>query len=336
MSELIIEDLHVDIPIDGNVLHAVRGVSFKVHQGETLCIVGESGCGKSLTALSILGLLPKKARRAVKSLRFGELDLASLDERALSRIRGDRISMIFQDPMTSLNPSYTIGNQLEEVYLRHKREGRRAARQRAIEVLAKVKIPDPEQRLMQYPHQLSGGLRQRIMIAMGLMCEPELLIADEPTTALDVHIQVQILKLLRELQRELGLSIVLITHDLGIVARFAQKVAVMYAGKIVESGPVKSVFATPSHPYTRGLLECIPIPGKTPRKGELGAIPGVVPSLIGKISGCAFASRCSLAAPICNNEVRKHALSNAHMCECNFPMSSTLSLASEGSEVIDV
>lgn len=318
MRILEVDSLAIDIPVAGGTLHAVRGVSFAVDKGETLCIVGESGCGKSLTAHALLGLTPKKARRTQNALSFAGHDLAGLSEKALNTLRGDRISMIFQDPMTSLNPSYPIGNLLEEVYRRHRGGSRAAARARAVEMLEKVGIPAARERLGQYPHQLSGGLRQRVMIAMALMCEPDVLIADEPTTALDVHVQVQILNLLADLQREMGLAIVLITHDLGLVARFADKVAVMYAGAIVESGPVGTVFRDPRHPYTRALLEAIPVPGKTEPGGLLGAIPGVVPSLVGEVTGCAFRDRCSYATPACARTVAHHE-DGAHAFECNNP-----------------
>jgi peptide/nickel transport system ATP-binding protein len=227
---LEVEGLKVDIATGGGMLHAVRNVSFTVARGETLCLVGESGCGKSMTALAIMDLLPRRAKRTARRLRFEARDLA---KGAMEDLRGDRIAMIFQEPMTALNPAYTIGDQLAEGYLRHKGGSAAVARDRAVHLLEKVGIASAAGRLRQYPHQLSGGLRQRVMIAMALMCEPDLLIADEPTTALDVTIQAQILRLLADLQRELGIAMVLITHDLGIVARIANRVAVMYAGEIV-------------------------------------------------------------------------------------------------------
>jgi peptide/nickel transport system ATP-binding protein len=315
---LDVEDLAVDIPVARSMLHAVRGVSFTLAKGETLCLVGESGCGKSLTALAVMGLLPETARRRANRLSFAGTDLATASERRLLDIRGDRIAMIFQDPMTSLNPSYTIGNQLVEIYLRHRpHESRRAARARAIEMLEKVGIHAPERRLGQFPHQLSGGLRQRVMIAMALMCDPELLIADEPTTALDVTIQAQILRLIADLQGELGLAVLLITHDLGVVASVADRVAVMYAGRIVETGTVDAVFAAPHHPYTRGLMECIPVPGATAPGAVLRSIPGNVPSLIGDIAGCAFRDRCLVRLPECSLAVRTTILSEDQAYECN-------------------
>jgi peptide/nickel transport system ATP-binding protein len=217
----------------------------------------------------------------------------------MADIRGNRMAMIFQEPMTSLNPAYTIGNQLEEALLRHRRASRRQARERAVHLLERVGITAAASRLKQYPHQLSGGLRQRVMIAMALMCSPSLLLADEPTTALDVTIQAQILHLLAELQRELAMGLVLITHDLGIVARIATRVVVMYAGQVVEEGAADAVFRSPAHPYTRGLLACIPVPGRTVRGGKLGTIPGLVPSLVGETRGCAFAGRCPYAIGAC-------------------------------------
>ncbi len=298
---LTVEDLRVDLPVPTGTLHAVQGVSFHVDRGETLCIVGEAGCGKSLTALAIMDLLPSKAKRTAARLELGTQALTALDERAMSDIRGNRMAMIFQEPMTSLNPAYTIGDQLIEALQRHKRVSKAQARERAVHLLGRVGITGAEQRLRQYPHQLSGGLRQRIMIAMALMCGPDLIVADEPTTALDVTIQAQILHLLAELQRELKMGLVLITHDLGVVARIASRVVVMYAGEVVETGPAEQIFRFPRHPYTRGLLACIPIPGRTERGGRLGVIPGMVPSLIGEMRGCHFASRCPVAADVCRS-----------------------------------
>lgn len=289
---LEIENLCVDIPTPTGTLHAVQGVNFTVERGETLCIVGESGCGKSITALSLMNLLPKTAKRSADRLVLDGQDMLGLSERRMSDLRGDRIAMIFQEPMTSLNPAYTIGNQLAEAMLRHRNVSTAEARDRAVFLLEKVGITGARNRLGQYPHQLSGGLRQRVMIAMSLMCEPALILADEPTTALDVTIQAQILHLLAELREEFDTSLILITHDLGIVARVADRVAVMYAGEFVETGTAEEVFNAPSHPYTQGLLRCIPIPGKTKRGEHLGAIPGIVPSLVGEIEGCHFASRC--------------------------------------------
>ena len=295
-----VENLSVEIPVAAGLLHPVRGVGFSVSRGETLCIVGESGCGKSLTSLALMGLLPKTARRKADRMDFLGSDLRHLGEREMARLRGGRMSMIFQEPMTSLNPSYTIGNQLAEVYRRHVAgAGRAEARERAIFLLERVGISSAAGRLGQYPHQLSGGLRQRVMIAMALMCGPELIIADEPTTALDVTIQAQILHLLAELQDEFRMGMILITHDLGIVARVADKVQVMYAGKTVEEGPCETIFDAPMHPYTQGLLGCIPIPGKTRRGERLGSVPGIVPNLVGELPGCLFRNRCDHAVAAC-------------------------------------
>ncbi len=296
---LDVQGMNVDIATPAGALHAVRDVSFQVRRGETLCLVGESGCGKSMTSLAVMDLLPRKATRSARSLRFLGEDLTQAGGRRVNDLRGDRMAMVFQEPMTALNPAYTIGEQLIEHYRHHRGATAADARRRAVELLEKVGIASAAQRLGQYPHQLSGGLRQRVMIAMALMCGPELLMADEPSTALDVTIQAQILRLLADLQRELGIAMVLITHDLGVVARIADRVAVMYAGEVVEEGSAASIFAHPQHPYTVGLLSCIPVPGRTPPGGKLGTIPGVVPSLVGTLQGCSFRDRCPHAHPAC-------------------------------------
>ena len=274
----------------------VRGVSLAVRRGQTHCVVGESGSGKSLTALAIMGLLPRGAR-ADGEMRFDGAAMPS--GRALARLRGDRMAMIFQEPMTSLNPAFTIGSQLTEIWRRHRPGGQRGAVARAAELLGRVGIAAAGDRMGQFPHQLSGGLRQRVMIAMALMCSPQLLIADEPTTALDVTVQAQILRLLGELQRELGLAVLLITHDLGVVARVADQVSVLYAGAVVESAPAAALFARPSHPYTRGLLASVPDPARCTRGEPLGSIPGLVPRLPPGFTGCAFRDRCPHAMPAC-------------------------------------
>ncbi|MBI1243910.1 MAG: ATP-binding cassette domain-containing protein [Alphaproteobacteria bacterium] len=304
---LTVEGLEVDLSVPAGTLHAVRDVSFEVARGETLCIVGESGCGKSMTALALMGLLPRNARRRARRLVFDGIDLAAASRTQTNDLRGSRMSMIFQEPMTALNPAYTIGNQLCGVYRRHKGGSAAAARERAAFLLGKVGIAAAGERLGQYPHQLSGGLRQRVMIAMALMCDPALIVADEPTTALDVTIQAQILKLLKDLQDEFGMALVLITHDLGVVARVADSVAVMYAGAIVERGTAAQVFAAPRHPYTAGLIDCIPVPGRTKPGERLGAIPGTVPALVGNITGCAFRSRCAHAQARCEDAPPQHA-----------------------------
>ena len=296
---LDIQGLSVEIPTDSATLKAVRGISLTLKRGETLGIVGESGSGKSMTALAIMNLLPPSARRTAACINFDGSDLTHSTEKELAAgVRGQRISMIFQEPMTSLNPVYSIGRQLTETMTLHRKVSRADAEKRAIYLLQKVGLPDPASRLKQYPHELSGGQRQRVMIAMALMNEPELLIADEPTTALDVTIQAQILHLLQDLQEELGMSMILITHDLGVVSRSADKIAVMYAGDIVETGTTSEVLDNPQHPYTRGLMECVPgYRGDGARR--LGSIPGIVPSMTGTIQGCAFASRCPRAVDTC-------------------------------------
>ena len=296
---LDVKNLSIDIPLAEGMLHAVDGIDIHVDKGETLCIVGESGCGKSLTSLAVMDLLPKKAIRRLERLDLAGASILDYSEQQMSDIRGSKMGMIFQEPMTSLNPAFTIGNQMVETLQRHRNMNRVVARDLAKGMLEKVGITAADQRLNQYPHQLSGGLRQRVMIAMTLLCEPELIIADEPTTALDVTIQAQILLLLQELQSEFDMGLILITHDLGVVARIATRVAVMYAGQIVEQGTVKQIFDNPMHPYTRGLMRCIPVPGKTKPGEPLGSIPGMVPSLVGKFTGCRFAERCNHVTDAC-------------------------------------
>ena len=297
---LRVEDLSIDLALANGTLHAVRNVDFTLNRSEALGIVGESGCGKSMTALGLMRLLPGAARLTARKLSLGESDMNAMSEREFVRsVCGVGMSMIFQEPMTSLNPVYTIGRQLTETMLIRDTASKTQARDRAIHLLEKVGIPEPEQRLHQYPHQLSGGQRQRVMIAMALMNGPDLIIADEPTTALDVTIQAQILHLLADLQRELGMAMILITHDLGVVSRTVDRIAVMYAGEFVETGTAREIFTSPRHPYTRGLLECIPESGTALDNGRLGAIAGIVPSLIGNIQGCAFKNRCPVAVDQC-------------------------------------
>ena len=298
---------------------AVRGTALTVEKGETHCLVGESGCGKSVTALAIMGLLAKGGRREADVLSFAGQDIRNLNEREMSRLRGDRMAMIFQEPMTSLNPAYTVGSQMTEVLRRHRNATRAQAVDRAAELLGRVGITAPGLRLGQFPHQLSGGLRQRVMIAMALMCDPELLIADEPTTALDVTVQAQILRLLAGLQKDLGLGILLITHDLGIVARIADRVSVMYAGEVVESAPTAELFAAPQHPYTRGLLSCVPVPGKVRRDEKLGSIPGVVPRIPPGFVGCAFRDRCAQAHAACTGTIPRREAAPGHEVLCTLP-----------------
>ena len=317
MSNLLnVSNLTVEIPVGAGLLKPVRGISFDLKKGETLCIVGESGCGKSLTSLALMGLLPKIAQRNAERLEFAGQDLRGIAENKMADLRGASRSMIFQEPMTSLNPAYSIGDQLMEGMIRHNRSSRREAKDRAIFLLEKVGITAAASRLGQYPHQLSGGLRQRVMIAMSLMCGPDLIIADEPTTALDVTIQAKILGMMKDLQAEFGMAMILITHDLGVVARIADKIAVMYAGVFVETGSAEKVFTAPMHPYTKGLLSCIPVPGKTARGSRLGAISGVVPSLIGGVKGCGFGSRCPFAAPACEIEPALTPRGSDHACRC--------------------
>ncbi|APX74410.1 putative D,D-dipeptide transport ATP-binding protein DdpD [Achromobacter insolitus] len=315
---LRVQDLHIDIHTPTHVKHVVRAVDFSLERGKTLCIVGESGCGKSLTALALLDLLPAAARRRVARLEFAGQDLASLSPAALAQLRGARIAMIFQDPMTSLNPVFPIGTQLVDVLRRHKRVSRRAAEERAEYLLRRVGIANPRERMRQYPFELSGGLRQRVMIAMALMCGPELLIADEPTTALDVTVQAELLDLLRDIQAEFGLGMVFISHDMGLVARIADHVIVMYAGDIVEGGSVREVLEHPSHPYTAMLLNCIPQPGHTAPRAELPTIAGAVPSLDTAIVGCAFRERCPAAEPRCAQPFPAR-VQGQHRCLCIKP-----------------
>jgi peptide/nickel transport system ATP-binding protein len=321
MSTLILDVRHlaVQIPVADGVLHAVRDVSLTVAPGETLCVVGESGCGKSLTSLAVMGLLPASARRTAERMNFAGEDLLKVTPSRLRELRGNRIAMIFQEPMTSLNPAWTIGDQLTEPFLRHGKGNRRQATDRAVQLLERVGIAAAGRRLVQYPHELSGGLRQRVMIAMALMCGPDLILADEPTTALDVTIQAEILHLLAELQREMGMGLLLVTHDLGIVARVAHRVAVMYAGEVVESGPTSTVFDEPRHPYTRGLMDCIPIPARSKPGVPLGTIPGLVPSLVGGIEGCAFRERCAFATEPCTRTVPVSQGADGHAWRCVLP-----------------
>ncbi|APW39868.1 ABC transporter ATP-binding protein [Rhodoferax koreense] len=313
---LEVKNLRVDLPTERGLLHAVRGIDFHVNRGEMLCLVGESGCGKSMTSLALMGLLPRKAQRTADHIRFDGIDLQTLPEREMTALRGARMAMIFQEPMTSLNPSYTLGDQLCEALRAHSKVTAAQARDRSVHLLERAGVPQAAERLRQYPHQLSGGLRQRVMIAMALMCGPDLIIADEPTTALDVTIQAQILRLIRELQKEFGTAVVFITHDLGVVARIADRVAVMYAGEVIETAPVGELFAHPTHPYTRGLLNCIPVRGKTLPGSHLQAIPGVVPSLVGDVQGCAFANRCAHVQPDCAQTPPYVALNGGHAARC--------------------
>jgi oligopeptide/dipeptide ABC transporter ATP-binding protein len=286
---------------EDGVVRAVENVSFEIYPGEILSVVGESGCGKSVTGLSILRLIPSPPGRIVSGeILFEGKELLKLGEKEMEKVRGNEISMIFQEPMTSLNPVFTIGNQIVEALLLHQGLDKIEARGRAIEMLDRVKIPSPEVRIDAYPHQLSGGMRQRAMIAMALSCQPKLLIADEPTTALDVTIQDQILRMLKEIQRKMGMAVMLITHDLGVVAEIADRVAIMYAGRILESGPIEAIFGEMHHPYTKGLLDSIP--QLEERKERLNAIPGQVPNPMDLPIGCKFHPRCYMKIEECKKE----------------------------------
>jgi peptide/nickel transport system ATP-binding protein len=282
---------------DGRTTHAIDAVDLAVAQGATLGLVGESGCGKSVTSLAVMGLLPKQSAEVTGSIQFDGFDLLNVSDKIRRDLRGNRLAMIFQEPMTSLNPSFTIGDQIVESILRHRGGSRSAARKRTIELLRRVHIPSPERRIDEYPHKLSGGMRQRVMIAMALACDPRLLIADEPTTALDVTLQAQILDLMRELKGESGAAIILITHDLGVVAEVCDEVAVMYAGEVVERADVDALFATPQHPYTVGLLGSIPRLDR--RTSHLATIEGMVPNMTAPPSGCRFAARCPFVETAC-------------------------------------
>ncbi len=302
MALLEVENLQTHFGTIDGVVRAVEGLSFQVDAGETVAIVGESGCGKSVTSMSILRLIQEPPGKIKGSIRFQGTDLLTLSESEMRKIRGNAISMIFQEPMTSLNPVLTVGRQIGETVQLHQGMNSRDAEQKAIEMLTLVGIPEPARRVREYPHQLSGGMRQRVMIAMALACNPKLLIADEPTTALDVTIQAQILDLMRDLKTRLGSAIMLITHDLGVVAEMAERVVVMYAGRKVEEAPVGEIFGRPLHPYTRGLIGAVPKLGsslESTGRGKLSEIPGLVPSLRKPIVGCAFAGRCELATDVC-------------------------------------
>ena len=314
---LEIRDLRVEFARRGQVVTAVDGVSFHVEAGETVALVGESGCGKSVTARSILRLIRPPGRIAAGRIVFEGRDLLSLSESEMRKIRGNAISMVFQEPMTSLNPVYTVGQQIAEALRFHRGLTGRRALAEAVELLRKVQIADPERRIHEYPHQLSGGMRQRVMIAMALACRPRLLIADEPTTALDVTVQAQILALMRELQEEFGMAILLITHDLGVVAEVARRLVIMYAGKVVEQGTVEEVFRRPAHPYTEGLLRSVPRLGRGRRR--LQPIPGSVPDPAAMPRGCRFHPRCALADARCREqEPPVEPLSESHGVACWF------------------
>lgn len=317
LNEILrVNDLRTYFDTEGGVVRAVDGVSFSVKAGQTLGIVGESGCGKSMTAYSILGLIPQPPGRIVGGeVVFENKDLLKLSSRKIRDIRGNDIAMIFQEPMTSLNPVFTIGEQIAEVIRLHQGMDRKAAWQRAVELLDLVDIPLPEERAGSYPHELSGGMRQRAMIAMAISCDPKLLIADEPTTALDVTIQAQILDVLRRLQEELGMGLMLITHDLGIVAEMAHEVLVMYGGQVVEQADVKTLFNNPSHPYTSGLLASVPTMNSVTE--ELSTIEGTVPDPVNYPIGCRFGPRCRFAVDSCQQRQKLQNIDDHHVVRCS-------------------
>ena len=318
---LSIESLQVHFRTPDGVNRAVDGVSFAIQAGETLAIVGESGCGKSVTAMSILRLLPEPPASIAGAIRFEGTNLLDLPTRAMRKIRGNDISVIFQEPMTSLNPVLTVGRQIGETLRLHQGLSRRKAEARAVEMLTLVGIPEPGRRVREYPHQLSGGMRQRVMIAIALACSPKLLIADEPTTALDVTIQAQILDLMRDLKHRVGAAIMLITHDLGVVAEVADRVVVMYAGRKVEEASVRDLFRAPRHPYTRGLMGAVPKLGAVEHGAteRLAEIPGMVPSLKQRIEGCVFAGRCPDVTDLCRAYAPAlEPKAPAHLAACHY------------------
>lgn len=316
---LEVNNLSIAVQSGGILQPVVRDISFSVDVGETIGIVGESGCGKSLTSLAIMGLLEgSQVRITGGDIRFDGRDLLSMSIEARRKVMGDQMAMIFQEPMTSLNPVYRVGEQIIETIRQHRALSKRQARARAIELLALVRIPDPETRIDNYPHQLSGGMRQRVMIAMALACDPKLLIADEPTTALDVTVQAQILELIVELQKKTGMAVVLISHDLGMIAESCNKVAVMYRGRVVEAATTQALFTDMHHPYTRGLMNSIPVTDEDVERLE--AIPGRVPTIDEAISGCAFHPRCSRSAERCATEEPGEVhFSENHTAHCHFP-----------------
>ena len=323
---LEVKNLRTAFKVEGGELIAVDDVSFSVKAGETLGIVGESGCGKSVTSLSIMGLIPNPPGKVVGGeINYNGRNLVGLPNSELRKIRGNEISMIFQEPMTSLNPVFTIGDQIMEAVILHLKLSKKEARAKAIDMLKLVGIPAPERRVDDYPHQLSGGMRQRVMIAMALSCNPNVLIADEPTTALDVTIQAQILELLKSLREKLNMAVVLITHDLGVVAETCQNVVVMYAGRVVEEGTAEDIFFRPAHPYTKGLLNSIPSHDGTKKSGRLETIPGLVPNLLHLPKGCRFQDRCRRRKELGNPEKCVSAdpilesVGAGHRAACYFP-----------------
>ena len=321
-KKVLLEARHLvkEFPIGGTkkkpqLVHAVSDVNLDIYEGETLALVGESGCGKSVTSLSVMGLLSRGGTVDEGEVLFEGKNLLGMSEKELDEIRGNRISMIFQDPLTSLNPVFTVGNQITESIRIHLKLSREEARERAEQILAKVGMPEPKEAMRKYPHTLSGGMRQRVMIAMALCCEPALLIADEPTTALDVTIQAQIMSLLKSLKQELGMSIILITHDIGLVAAMADRVMVMYAGQIIEEAPVKDLFRNPVHPYTKALLATVPSIYDGAER-QLESIPGLVPENYDRIPGCRFAERCRYCRPECSSHQENSRVDGSHQVRC--------------------
>ena len=316
MSALLeVKDLNLEFKTSRGILKALNGISFDVRRGEVFGIVGESGCGKTVTGLSVLRLLPRSASVIHGTVLFEEKNLLDLSQREIDRVRGGRIAMIFQDPSSSLNPVFTIGAQMRRVIRQHTELNAKQADARSHETLEAVGLPDVKQMMRSYPHQLSGGQQQRVMIAMALSCRPQLLIADEPTTSLDVTIQAQILKLLRDLQKQFGISVILITHNLGVVAQTCDRLAVLYAGRVAETGTAQDIFNNPQHPYTRGLMNAIPKPGSRGKK--MAAIPGTVPSNPGAVKGCPFAERCEFVFDRCQVEIPQLTpLNESHLASC--------------------
>lgn len=316
---LTVDNLTVDFTSDKGTVRAIDGICFEVMPGETIAIVGESGCGKSVSSLSIMGLVPSPPGKIVDgSIKFKNQELIGLNEKEYRKIRGNDISMIFQEPMTALNPVLKISTQMVDVIRLHNKVSKSQAKARAIEMLEAVGIPSPEKRINEYPHQLSGGMRQRVMIAMALSCGPDLLLADEPTTALDVTIQAQVMSEMVRLQKELGMAVILVTHDLGVVAESCQRVVVMYCGQIIEQAPVKDIFANPKHPYTEGLLKSIPVV-REKKIARLPTIEGVVPDLHELPTGCRFAERCNYANENCKNN-RPTLSGKTHQVACFNPI----------------
>ena len=322
---LTVRNLTTSFRTDRGVVTAVDDVSFELYPGESLGVVGESGCGKTVTSKSIMRLLPPEVTifGDHSSVNYEDRNLLKANENHMRYVRGNEIAMIFQEPMTALNPVFTVGWQLDEALKYHTRLDGRGRRQRAVEMLRLVEMPNPERRLDEYPHQLSGGMRQRVMIAMALCCEPKILIADEPTTALDVTIQAQILRLMAELQSKTGTAVLLVTHDLGVVAQTCDRVMVMYAGRVVESASVEDIFRRPQHPYTKALLASIPQPGRKPEGGRLPAIEGVVPSLFNLPSGCRFHDRCGYCEQKCIDEEPELTVNDDRVVRCHFPLEET-------------